>query len=335
MARSDLLLQLVQSGSKGDHPMFRKVVEAIIAEERSKQHNSLADKLEDNLNQLNKFPSNNTQNTYLNGNVKSDMKVESFVYETIPRVRLNELILTTVVEGLCHEIIEEQNRTDLLRSYNLEPRHRILFVGPPGNGKTSLAEAIASELMVPFFAVKYENIIASYLGETSIRLKSMFDYIRTKQCVLFFDEFDSISKERGDKHETGEIKRLVSSLLLQIDKLPSYVVVIAATNHPELLDRAVWRRFQVKVSLPKPTQKTIQQFLENFQSQFEISFGYQTTYISKHLTGLSFSEVRDICLDIIRKYILSKSENVSGSVKELTRQRLSQLKSSYKPLAKA
>ncbi len=333
MSRSDLLLQLVQSGSKGDRPMFKKVVEAIIAEERSKQHNVLADKLEDNLNLLN-LPAANQTTTYLNGNAKPDTRVESFVYEAVPRVRLNDLVLGSVVSTICQEIVQEQNRTDLLRSYNLEPRHRILFVGPPGNGKTSLAEAIASELMVPFFSVKYENIIASYLGETSFRLKSMFDYIKTRECVLFFDEFDSISKERGDKHETGEIKRLVSSLLLQIDKLPSYVVVIAATNHPELLDRAVWRRFQVKVTLPRPTQKTIQQYLDNFQSQFEISFGYSSSYISKHLTGLSFSEVRDICLDIIRKYVLGQSGNSSTELKELTKQRLSQISSSYKPGAK-
>lgn len=332
MPRSDLLLQLVQSGSKGDHRMFKKVVEAIIAEERSKQHNVLADKLEDNLNLLTNFPATNQATALINGNIKTDYKNESFVYEAMPRIRLDDLILTNVVESICREVVQEHNRSDLLRSFNLEPRHRILFVGPPGNGKTSLAEAIASELMLPFFSVKYENIIASYLGETSIRLKSMFDYIKTRECVLFFDEFDSISKERGDKHETGEIKRLVSSLLLQIDKLPSYVVVIAATNHPELLDRAVWRRFQVKISLPKPTQKTIQQFIEKFQSRFDISFGYETAYISKYFTSLSYSEVQDICMDIVRKFVLNKTSELPSDLKELTRQRLSQIGSSYKPI---
>lgn len=334
MARSDLLLQLVQTGAKGDRPLFMKVVEALIAEERTKQHHVLADKLQENLNHLNNLPTPN-QHTHFAGNVKQDVKVENFVYEVMPRIKVNDLILNNVVEGICREVIEEQNRVDLLRSYNLEARHRILLVGPPGNGKTSLAEAIASELMVPLFTVKYENIIASYLGETSVRLKGMFDYVRTRQCVLFFDEFDSISKERGDKHETGEIKRLVSSLLLQIDQLPSYVVIIAATNHPELLDRAVWRRFQVKVSLPKPTKSAIQQFIEHFQSQFDISFGYQSEYIARHFAGLSFSEVKDICLDIVRRYVLHLPGNANGNLKELTRQKLSQLKSYYKPRTKA
>ena len=92
--------------------------------------------------------------------------------------------------------------------------------------------------------MRYEAVIGSFLGETSGRLKKLFDFVRTHQCVLFFDEFDTLGKERGDVHETGEIKRVVSSLLLQIDALPSHVVVVTATNHAELLDRAVWRRFQ-------------------------------------------------------------------------------------------
>ena len=141
----------------------------------------------------------------------------------------------------------------MLRSYGLEPRNKILLIGPPGNGKTSLAEAIAEALMVPLLTVRYESIIGAYLGETASRLSKLFEYAKTRQCVLFFDEFDTIGKERGDQHETGEIKRVVSSLLMQIDALPSYVVTIAATNHDALLDQAVWRRFQVKLELPKPT----------------------------------------------------------------------------------
>ena len=110
---------------------------------------------------------------------------------------------------------------------------------------TSLAEAIAEKLMLPFLTVRYENIIGSYLGETASRLVKLFDYVKTQSCVLFFDEFETIGKERGDTNETGEIKRVVSSLLMQMDNLPSYVIVIAATNHDVLLDKATWRRFQI------------------------------------------------------------------------------------------
>lgn len=167
-----------------------------------------------------------------------------------------------------NEFVQEQYRSDLLRSHNLEPRHRILLTGAPGNGKTSLAEALANELMVPFYRVRYDGIITSYLGETASRLSKLLEFVSQEHCVLFFDEFDAIGKERGDTHETGEIKRLVNSLLLQMDELPSYVVVIAATNHPELLDRAVWRRFQIKIAdynglrscLKPPKEEAISRF---------------------------------------------------------------------------
>ena len=151
---------------------------------------------------------------------------------------MSDLVLPEFVRKLCDDLVEEQLRADLLRSYGLELRHKILLVGAPGNGKTSLAEAIAESLMIPFLTIRYEQLIGSYLGETASRLGQLFDYARTRPCVLFFDEFETLGKERGDTHETGEIKRVVSSLLLQIDSLPSYVVVIAATNHDDLLDKA-------------------------------------------------------------------------------------------------
>ncbi|NJX16996.1 AAA family ATPase, partial [Tamlana crocina] len=166
--------------------------------------------------------------------------LDSFLYRIYPQKTLDDVILNYENQAVIQDLIQEHHRSDLLRSYNLEPRNRILLAGPPGNGKTSLAEVIAQSLMIPYYVVRYDGIIGSYLGETATRLKTTFDFIRTQECVLFFDEFDTIGKERGDIHETGEIKRVVSSLLLQIDRLPSYVVVVAATNHAELLDRAVW-----------------------------------------------------------------------------------------------
>ncbi len=147
------------------------------------------------------------------------------------------------------------------------------LTGPPGNGKTSLAEALARELMLPLLVVRYEAVIASYLGETALRLNSLFDQIRPLRCVVFFDEFDVLGKERGDTHETGEIKRVVSSLLLQVDGLPSHVVTVAATNHPELLDRAVWRRFQIRLNLPPPRPTDIDEWMRRFEGRTPIRFG--------------------------------------------------------------
>lgn len=154
--------------------------------------------------------------------------------------------------------------------------------------------------MVPFISVRYEGIMDSYLGETSNNLNSLFEYVRTRQCVLFFDEFDTIGKERGDTQETGEIKRVVSSLLLQIDRLPSHVIVITATNHPELLDRAVWRRFQLKLELENPSKKQIGEWIDKFQQDNQMSLEYSKRTLVENLDGLSFSNLNDFGLDIKR-----------------------------------
>jgi SpoVK/Ycf46/Vps4 family AAA+-type ATPase len=324
MARSDLLLQLVQSGSRGDRALFRRVVEAIIAEERAKQHHSLADRLQENLSTI----AHNSSNGHAK---QTEARTDNFLFESHPRIGTDSLILTDTIIQFVKDFAEEFNRADILRSYGLEPRNRVLLIGPPGNGKTSLAEALACELMLPFYSVRYEGIIASYLGETSTRLNNLFEYVRSQRCVLFFDEFDSIGKERGDIHETGEIKRLVSSLLLQIDRLPSYVVVVAATNHPELLDKAVWRRFQVKLTLPKPTSKQIEQLILKFEQQANVSFGFAPNFIAQKLKGLNFSEAEDFCKLILRKYVLSIP---NANLKNIVRDKLKELENSYRPKTK-
>lgn len=321
MARSDLLLKLVKAGSNGDKRLFEKTVEAIVSEERAKQHDLLADKL------METFLYSRTTN-------KDTNKVTSLVnyqfdknlfWEFVPNITFEDLILDEKLEKICNDFIEEHNRCELLATFGIEPRNRILLVGPPGNGKTSLAEAIAEALSIPLIVVRYETLIGSYLGETSSRLKEVFDYCKTRKCVLFFDEFDTIGKERGDRHESGEIKRVVSSLLLQIDKLPSHVIVITASNHPELLDKAVWRRFQLRLELKKPTKKEIKQYIKIFQSQIkDIKLPINT--LATTLMGASFSDIREVCDSITRKYILSFEQ---GDIENIVDDVLSEWKNQY------
>ena len=303
MARADLLLNLIKYALSGNKPMVRKIAEAVIAEERSKNHSILADKLEAELiRNTSDFtqPSNNGINR-----VQNDFRAENLITEIHPQRRMDSLILPKEIILLCEQYIQEQYRVDLLRSYGLEPRNRILLIGAPGNGKTSLAEAIADSLMVPLFIVKYDSIIGAYLGETASRLRKLIDFVSSRKCVLFFDEFETLGKERGDTHETGEIKRVVSSLLLQIDDLPSHVTIIGATNHPELLDRAVWRRFQIRINLPMPTRANISLWLEKFQQKHNVNFEFASETVAKKLLGSNYSEIEEFGLSILRRHILS------------------------------
>ena len=326
MSRADLIVNLVKAGSEGDQQLFRTTVEAMAAEERAKQHHQLADRLVQNLKSA--TPRGRTAEVIR----AHDGGHGGLLYEIDPARSLDSMLLSEGVRAACRELIEEQQRRDLLRSYGLEPRHRMLLSGAPGNGKTSLAEAVAHELMAPLFVVRYEAVIGSFLGETSSRLKRLFDVVRTHQCVLFFDEFDTLGKERGDTHETGEIKRVVSSLLLQIDALPSHVVVITATNHAELLDRAVWRRFQLRLEMPAPTLEQKEDWFRRLQEKLEAPLGITPKSLAAKLNVGNFSDLEQFCEDVQRRYVLSLP---NANLKAILQERLKQWQSRFSVVAQA
>jgi SpoVK/Ycf46/Vps4 family AAA+-type ATPase len=312
VARADLILSIVQAAQAGDDVALRRTVEALIAEERQKQHHVLAERLEEAL-----------QRNGASGEAVAEPARASAPVEVItPRRRLDELLLPASLRTACDELIEEQQRVEVLRSFGLEPRHRILLTGPPGNGKTSLAETIAEALLVPLMKVRYEAVVGSFLGETAAQLSRVFSFARTRRTVLFFDEFDAIAKERGDEHETGEVKRVVSSLLMQIDDLPSHVVVIAASNHPELLDRAVGRRFELHLHLPGPDLKARTEWFQRFVETFDGRISRAPTSLARATAGASFSALEQLTLDIRRRHTL----NPDTPLNELVADRLKRWK---------
>jgi len=302
MARSDLIINLVKAGVKGDAKELRATAEAIAADERAKKHTSVADRITKVLE------------TSQQGNGKAHhqgVRVRDGsggILRREPRRPVSNLYLTKTVRTACDELVEEQRRADVLRAQGLEPRHRLLLVGPPGNGKTTLAEGIAYELALPLFTVRYDAVVTSYLGETAQRLRRLFDFVRTEPCVLFFDEFDAIGKERGDIHETGEIKRVVTTLLLQIDDLPSYCVIVGATNHPELLDRAAWRRFELRLELDRPTEEQMLSYFSDKLRHLDKTPGYTAKRLFSSVDIQSFSEAESFFLDIRRRWALSQGE---------------------------
>jgi SpoVK/Ycf46/Vps4 family AAA+-type ATPase len=320
VARSDLLIDLVEAERKGDKQRFRALVEAIIAEERANQHHLVADRLAELITTVG--------SSELLTRDESATRVTDLILDVVPRKRLSSLQLRPPVLRAIEELIEEHKRVDLLRSHGLEPRNRVLLDGPPGNGKTSLAEAIATETMLPFYVVRYEGIVSSFLGETASRLDHAFEFARTRRCVLFFDEFDSIAKERSDTHETGEIKRVVSTLLLQIDRLPPHVIVVCSTNHSELLDRAAWRRFQLRLELDSPSRAEAAQYLETLRARLGGELGLAPRTLADKLTGASYAELEQIALDVRRRLVLSLPE---GDPAEIARTRIEQWRTQARP----
>jgi SpoVK/Ycf46/Vps4 family AAA+-type ATPase len=279
----------------------------MIAEERGQRHHLLAERLEDALRASSSVE-----------NVNGEKPGAGFSILT-PKRPLSNLVLPDLVRESVEELIEEQQRAEVLRAHGLEPRHRVLLTGPPGNGKTSLASGIAEALLLPVVFVRYEEVIGSYLGETAARLAKVFSFARTRRCVLFFDEFDAVAKERGDEHETGEIKRVVSSLLLQVDAMPSHVIVIGASNHPELLDRAVHRRFQLRLELPVPGKVARVAWFERFLAELGEPVGMNAETLAKKTAAASFSQLQDLSEDIKRHEVLEPGVSMRRLVSERLR----------------
>lgn len=302
MARSDLIISLVKASVKGDAADVRGIAEAIAADERAKRHSGVADRIVRVLDTT-KPLSRNAQANVPGIRLRDGL---GGIHRSEPRRAMRDLYLDQTVRNACDELIEEQRRSDVLRAHGLEPRHRLLLAGPPGNGKTSLAEALAYELALPLFTVRYDAVVTSYLGETAQRLRRLFDFVRTEPCVLFFDEFDAIGKERGDIHETGEIKRVITTLLLQIDDLPSYCMLIGATNHPELLDRATWRRFEIRLNVDAPSYKQMVSYFSDQLNALARRPGYTARRLYDSVAPSSFSEAEAFFLDVRRRMALAQ-----------------------------
>ena len=306
MARADHIVDLVASGIRKDTERVYKVAQAIASDARAKNHAQVAERIERAMR-----ASHQTQSNSLSRSTRLTVRDGSSGIQRRHVERpLSSLFLQDATRKTIQDLVEEQDRADVLRAHGVEPRHRVLLFGPPGNGKTSLAECLSFELSLPLFIVRYDAVVASYLGETAQRLRRLFDFVRNEPCVLFFDEFDAIAKERGDLHETGEIKRVVSTLLLQVEDLPSYCVLIAATNHLELLDRAAWRRFEIQLELVQPTREVLATFFAAVLSHIPDASSDIIKTLSESGSPESFSEAEDIALDLIRHYHLTRG-NIS------------------------
>jgi SpoVK/Ycf46/Vps4 family AAA+-type ATPase len=181
---------------------------------------------------------------------------------------------------------------------------------------------LAEALGVPFLVVQYTGVIGQSLSVTMVRLRRIFEYARTRHCVLFYDEFETIGKERGDPHDTDTLKRAVGSLLVEIDALPSSVVLVVATNHLELLDRAAWRRFQVRLSLPKPDYEQVQEWFTRLRQQRGVPLSPALIgLLAERLDGSSFAELEEVGNDILRRWVLAGG---SGDIETIVHDRLDQ-----------
>lgn len=226
------------------------------------------------------------------------VETESFTLSNVKSDNLDELILSKENKNKINKIINEHNNAKKLQEHGVEPTKTMMFVGPPGVGKTLSAKWLAREMGLPLRIMDLASIMSSFLGKTGSNVRSIFDDASLYPCILLLDEFDAIAKKRDDYNDVGELKRLVTVILQSIDSWPSSSILIAATNHSELLDPAIWRRFETKLVFSYPNDEELKDFLFRLTGNKKISDLYPL------FRGSSYSDIKNELMKSKRQSIL-------------------------------
>lgn len=215
-----------------------------------------------------------------------------------------DVILSKENKDNLNTFILSYKNADRLNSIGIGVSNTLLLYGPPGCGKTQCAYLIARELGLPLVIARLDSLISSYLGTTAKNIRALFDFAQKMPCVLFLDEFDAIAKARDDSNELGELKRVVNSLLQNVDAMSSDSLLIAATNHDKLLDSAVWRRFEYKLKIELPDTKAIVEMIDLFTRNTHNLNDKEKYELAIVLNGLSGADVEEILVKSMRKAII-------------------------------
>jgi SpoVK/Ycf46/Vps4 family AAA+-type ATPase len=308
MANGKILRQLIKAGASGDSDAFRRASEAVIQDERQKQHHLLANDLEQMLYGEYLKPVKQSGRSALP--IPPVDKERGLPLLDIRQAQrpLEEMVLSESSNTAIEELLEEHRRADVLRSFGMKPSGKVIFHGPPGCGKTLAAEVIAFELDLPLAIVRLDALVSSFLGETAANLRKVFDFIAEYPMVALFDEFDAIGKERSDTGEHGELRRVVNAVLQMMDAYQGKSLILAATNHEQILDSAIWRRFDETIDFPLPNSEQIQQILSlklrGVRRQFELDEKPLLDLFSKR----SGADIERIVRRAVKRMILRSQE---------------------------
>jgi SpoVK/Ycf46/Vps4 family AAA+-type ATPase len=308
MARSDQVKALLRSHREGDEQQFRTAAKEIIQDARRRRHDLLASEMEAILDEpvrtrrptqlatLRPLPKGRDDTPLLN--------------ITQPKRSLSDLVLLAETNDLLIGLLDEQRSRPAFHALGVEPRRSILFTGPSGTGKSASAEAIAGELGWPLAHVQLATVVSSYLGETAKNLEQIFTFLQTGSWVLLFDEFDMLARDRSERGDHGELKRVVSALLQLIESTTTDSLIIATTNHASLLDSALWRRFDEVIAFELPSACDRAHLLRMKLNRVHVDSDLDVDGVVGPLDGYSQADMETIALDAMRLMVRSLDRSV-------------------------
>ena len=313
MASSEQLKALIRCHLSGDEERFLSIALQVAAHEARIGHGKLAVELRDIVEKAKKQAKSAVPVSIAKG-LKD---TSGLLYATTPQVRLGDLVTTDKVRDKLTRVVREQRHLSKLKSHGLAPRRRLLLVGPPGTGKTFTASALAGELGYPLFQVRLDAVITKYMGESSAKLRQVFDAIREVRGVYFFDEFDALGTQRSMPNDVGEARRILNSFLQMIEQDDSNSIIVCATNHAQMLDYALFRRFDDVIQYQLPRQdEIVSLFKGRLKSYVKNDFPWAD--VAKRASGLSGAEVTLAAQDAIKELLIHKHKAITLALLEST-----------------
>jgi SpoVK/Ycf46/Vps4 family AAA+-type ATPase len=303
MIKIDQIVALIRSHLNHDDEQFRSIALQMSAEEARSGHSAAAIKIHKAITSVSKSSAFNLRD--LNGDV-ADLFIAGE-----KRYSLLDMFLSDDTKAKIKRIITEYILQDKLHQYNLDNRRKILLYGNPGTGKTMTAEVLAKELNLPFIVVKTEKVISKFLGETGLKLSKVFDVINKVQAVYLFDEFDAIGSQRGMENDVGEQRRILNTFLQLLDRDQSHSLIIAATNNVDILDKALFRRFDDTIEYKLPNEDLIVPMLKELFCSVQKIDIYS---LSTKFVGMNQAEIKKICQNALKDSILNGRELSNDAV---------------------
>lgn len=310
MTAARRLVALIKSHLSGDDAQFYAVAMQIAADEARQGHGRLAEELKQIIDDGKANRAAILQQPGPVPMAQPKGELANLLSVQYPDARLADMVLSEDLEARLRRVLLEQRQQRRLRSFGLFPRRKLLLIGPSGSGKTMTASALAGELKLPLFTVVLDGLISKFMGETAAKLRLIFEAMNLTKGVYLFDEFDAIGARRSDPNDVGEVRRILNSFLQFLEQDASQGLIIAATNHGELLDPALFRRFDDVIEYGLPEHEFVRRLLLNRLTLFDTSV-LDWSAVFESAAGLSYAEIARAADEAAKDAVLANVKQIS------------------------